>query len=148
MGIVERGEQEAKQQEERNAAIRLRWLAENKEHTIDRFRIDFYREHYKPNPDYKGMYGTRYIVDPPFPDVTDWRKIGPGDTRAPSEFVCEGIRYRCAWEYKGGGDRAYWDDGYWPKWFVRVKRWRLLPFKAWLQVHGPEQVARAVRRAD
>ncbi|MDF2751635.1 MAG: hypothetical protein K0S82_17 [Gaiellaceae bacterium] len=145
MSIVERGQAEIEQREREAQARRERWYDENRRHTISRFRQDFYRHLYIRNPDKRAW--SRVIPGPDMPEVTDWDTTGPGDTRAPSTFICEGIRYACRWEYRGGSDRADWDDGWWPQWFVVVERPRffgLLRRREEIQVHGPAQVAEAL----
>jgi hypothetical protein len=146
MSIIEKGRQDAERYEREAQERKERWYEENRRHTISWFRMDFYRHLYIRNPDTRAW--SRTIPGPDMPEVTDWEVIGSGDTRAPSTFVCEGIRYVCRWEYHSGGDRADWDDGWWPQWHVVVRRRRKwLPFllhEIEVRVYGAAQVAEAV----
>lgn len=149
--VIERGAQEDARRQAEEQARKERWTQECHDHTISRFYMDFYRHHYKANPDYRSYSyrEPRYIHDPPLPEVTEWDASAFGDTRADSTFVCEGLRYICRWRFEGtGGDPAYWDDGWWPDWFLVLdKPFKLLPFltrKVEVQVYGPENVAQAL----
>lgn len=113
-------------------AIRLQRRQDNKERTTRTFWHDFFRDHYRYD-----QKERRYVVrdDNPIPPVEGWTPDERGmyfaDVgKAPSTFICDGIRFRCRWEYKGlGGDPAWWDDGWWPQWYVVVqRRRRWLPF--------------------
>lgn len=149
--IVERGRSQAEQREAEQRDREAHWERENFKHTTSWFLgRDFYEDRWIRNPDYKPYSYTspRRIENPanPFPEITDWKVIGSGDVHADSTFVCEGIRYICRWKYHGGGDRAYWDDGWWPEWYVVVERRVLGIFKrrAEVRVHGAAQVAEAL----
>lgn len=104
------------------------------------FYRDFYEHHLIPNPDYTSRSyapksNPRRIVDParPLPPMEAFDLTYPG-VHADAEFVCEGIRYRVKWKYHPGGDRAYWDDGWWPQWFVVVRVPRLFGLLGYREV--------------
>jgi hypothetical protein len=126
VSIVERG-----QAERERVAREERWRDTNRRTTAWWFRFVFLTRH------------------DPEPELEGWRVIGPGDTYAPSEFTVEGILYRVRWEFEGaGGDRAHWDNGWWPQWSVVVRRpRRWLPFlqhEVEVGVWGAQAVAAAV----
>lgn len=116
--------------------------AANQKHAANWFWRDFYRHHWIRNPD-TGYNQPRLIIDPdrPLPQITEWEFEG-ASSHASCFFTCEGFRFACRWRYSGGGDRAYWDDGWWPDWFL-VRRRRWLPFLTYeTQVHGAQGLAR------
>jgi hypothetical protein len=128
VSALEQANRQAEQRAEQERANRAYFAKQNRDHTVNRFQKAFYRHHWILNPDDVKRYYTKWIIDPdnPLPEVTDWTADGDG-VHASAEFTCEGIRFRVEWDYKGGGDRAYWDDGWWPDWYIVARR-RFLPF--------------------
>lgn len=150
MSILERGRDEAAAREEDRQQREQNELERLQKRVRKDFLQRFYDDHIIVNPEYTGMGSKpRLIWDPdnPPPELEDWRPISSG-TMGDSTFFCEGIRYICRWQYHGGTDLAYWDDGWWPDWFVVIKRPRKwLPFLRHDVEHpvgGPAQVAEAM----
>lgn len=154
--IVQRGQEAIREREAEEAARTTRWREEARKRCVEWFLSmgHFYdrRDHLIPNPKYRSPYGreTRLIENPdnPWPKLEDWEPIEPvcGSTTA-STFICEGIRYVCRWKYEGGGDRAYWDDGWWPEWYVVVETkgpLGLFSRRKEIRVHGAASVAEAL----
>lgn len=142
--VVERGKAALQADREAELERDAYRQASNLKHTQSWFWRDFYRNHWIRNPD-TSYSAPRLIVDPnnPLPELTYWQFEGTG-SHASSSFTCEGLRFVCRWKYEGGGDRAYWDDGWWPQWYL-IRRRRWLRFRtSETQVHGPESIARTL----
>jgi hypothetical protein len=155
--VVERGaaeiERRAREAEEQ-AAADVEW---NRNHVAWWFRYVFYSSagHQIPNPD-RYAY-QRYVENPenPFPPIEEWRLTETSGTpvpRASSEFVCEGLRFRVRWKDERrsyGEDRASWDDGWWPEWYLVLRRpRRFVPFlrsTVEVRVWGEKNVAEALK---
>jgi hypothetical protein len=155
--IVEKGAAEVERRRREEEEIREVRTLQNFDLTTRKFRFDFCRDHYVRDPSGRS---SRMVEDPenPVPPVENWHLIEDGyfadAGHFDSTFTCEGLRYVCRWRFHGtGGDRAYWDDGWWPDWFLIVRRrerLRWLPLvKVWREVevpvYGPENVAEALK---
>lgn len=151
--IITKGQEEIRQREAAQRARDERDREASRKRTVNWFRNmgHFYerRDHTIANPAYRSSYGSepRLIENPanPWPTIEQWEPIGPlnGSTTS-STFICEGIRYVCRWKWEGGGDRAYWDDGWWPEWYVVVERpawFGLRTRREEVRVHGASNVA-------
>lgn len=151
MSILERGASESEERDTRHREMREYRAVDNEKRTTTEFYRRFYEHHMVANPDWTCFsYSTpRVIVDPerPLPAITDFRLEASNDSiyveKAESTFTCEGIRFACRWKYQGGGDRAYWDDGWWPDWFVVRRRWLILT--KLIPVYSPASVAEATK---
>lgn len=138
--LLDRGAEQARQYAAENEARSERFEREAWERIVNTFRFDFLRDSYMRNP--SGRYPA-YIENPdkPFPPIEFVRWLSNGDTVRSARFTCQGITFEVEWKYEGGGDRADWDDGWWPRWFViRRGRWFFIPAKR-VQVYGPANVA-------
>jgi hypothetical protein len=149
MSILERGKAEAEQRAKEQAAREERWREQTHQRVINDFWQQFYKDRIILNPEYKGWGSQpRRIWDPDnMPPVIENWSLLPGEpvSQGASTFICEGITYICRWQYRSGGDRADWDDGWWPDWFVVTERRRFLWTKrVETQVWGPAQVAEVV----
>lgn len=55
----------------------------------------------------------------------------------------DGHLFDVTWRYESGGDRAYWDDGWWPDFMLLIpRRWPRRPRQ--VNVWGTESIARAL----
>lgn len=148
--LVQAGREKLDERAGEEAAIRKQRCLQNAERTRSKFYFDFFRDRYVYNPETR-----RHSVpaDNPLPAVEGiavhddgmyFADVGHADV----SFTCEGLRFRCRWEYHGGGDRAFWDDGWWPTWFLLVRRrrhWlRFLHEDVERPVHGPESITEAL----
>src|SRR3569833_1062202 len=134
--IEEEGKQELERRREHDRQRRENWNAQCTQRDNNDYRFYFYRKHY-----IRGRDG--YVEDPenPFPPIEkiDYVYVVPSPTGC-CRLVCEGISYFCEYEYKGtGGDPAYWDDGWWPRFFVLKKRKFFVGY-AKIPVGSPEDV--------
>lgn len=139
MSILDQGRREL---DERQASAEQR-AHHDRQQNLDSTSSWFYRDFYRHL--FRYDQGRRRHVAEGLPPVHEWTPASD-DSRADSTFLCEGLRYRCRWTFHGtGGDRAYWDDGWWPDWFLLVpkRRWLIFPIDAEAKVHGPESVAEA-----
>jgi hypothetical protein len=97
-----------------------------------------------PTPDYDTMMEIRRLAmfwrmfngghrcpEPVITDyVADW-----GSGHRGARFNLDGAPMTVTYHYEGGGDRAYWDDGWWPSFFaVTRERYGLFPWKRERQV--------------
>jgi hypothetical protein len=131
MSIVQRGIEELARREREEVELDVRQVEENRRSVEWWFRFVF---------QYRGA---------PKAELEDWTPHGT-ESYSPSSFEYEGVRYYVEWNFEGaGGDRAYWDNGWWPKWYVIVRRpWRFFPFlrhDVKVPVWGEASVAKALR---
>lgn len=151
MSIIEKGRQEAEELEREHEERQERWREQTHQRVIRDFWQTFYKDRIIRNPEFTGLGSKpRLIWDPDNmpPEIHNWELLpNQPSSQGDSTFLCEGIRYICRWKYHGGGDRAYWDDGWWPDWFVVVERPRffgLLRRREEIKVNGAASVAEAI----
>lgn len=156
MSLIKEGAEELRQRAARDVANEAHRRNEAIAHCVSRFRFDFCRDRYiaervksfDPTNE-TGLRSTGRMIENPekrFPKIEF--VAGYGGYRETTTFrVLDGedeFVFRVTWDYKGGGDLAYWDDGWWPEWELRVpQRFRRA---RWVKVYGPAQVALALGR--
>lgn len=128
MSIIDRGQSE-RDQRQRDAVRQAMIEVEENQRTVEWW--------------FHFVFGSRTVR----PVIEDWEPIEAGWHGA-SEFTCEGVRYRVRWKFEGtDGDRAYWDNGWWPKWSMvfleRCRHWLFFTREVEVEegVWGPSQVA-------
>lgn len=142
MEILDKGKAEREEARKREQDNARRWTEDNFENTCSRFYQNFYEHLYEPVVEF-GY--TKHKLSQDAPPIENWETTQYGDSHGDSSFTCEGNEYEVHWVYRGGSDRAYWDDGYWPDWFlIQYKRlwwFPLIKRKVRYQVHRAQSVA-------
>lgn len=80
--------------------------------------------------------------DDPHPELERFETSG---SRGNSTFSWLGRPWRCSWEYCGGGDRAYWDDGWWPSFETPAPK-RHFHRREWVRLWGRGRIEEAVEQ--
>lgn len=154
MSLIDQGRDELRERVAREVETAKYRAKANRQHCERRFRMDFCRDRYIAEVREHTMGGETYrhptgsmIENPARPFPTMEFVAGDGGYSGTSTLLIRDgddvLTFRVSWKYEGGGDRAYWDDGWWPTWELRVRRW---PWPRWQKVYGAASIAAALGR--